>query len=141
MGDEVLKSKIQILLFLFVIGNLYAIADDNVKKYDTLFQQIGEKRVGVSNSKIDSLKNPFDVEKKIVSVDKNVTTNKTNYILNATFDKKAKINGIWYKLNSDVIDFKLVKINSNSVIIKNEHSKKELFIRKSDVSKIKFSSK
>ena len=66
---------------------------------------------------------------------------KPTYILTATLNKKAKINGQWYKLYGEIGDFKLTNIRSNSVIIKNEHSKKELFIRKNDVSKIKFSSK
>lgn len=63
------------------------------------------------------------------------------FVVTAIFDKKAKINGTWYKLYSEIGEYKLVSIKRNSVIIKSEHSKKELFIRKSNVGKIKFSSK
>ena len=147
MGDEILKNHIILVLFLSLITNLNAITNDNfknkIKEFDKFFQQIGEKRVGASNNKIDTIKNPFVmIYKKNIAVDGNTTTvHKINYILNATFDKKAKINGKWYKQNSNIGDFKLIQVNRKSVIIKNEHSKKELFIRNSNVDKIKFSSK
>ena len=136
-----------LVLFLFLLSSLSAIANNDfenkIKEYDKLFQQISEKRIGISNNKIDHIKNPFIMMgKKNIVVDGNVTkSNKVNYILNATFNNKAKINGTWYKLNSEINDFRVVKISNKSVIIKNEHSKKELFIRNSDVNKIKFSSK
>jgi len=147
MGDEILKNKILLILSLFLLTNLSAIANGDIKnktkEYDKLFQQIGEKRIGVSNKKINEIQNPFIMaNKKNIVVDGNITTtHKIVYDLNAIFNDKAKINGEWYKLNNQIGDFKLVKIGSKSVIIKGEHSKKELFIRKSDVSKIKFSSK
>lgn len=147
MGDEVLKTNKILILSLFMVVNLLASVNNNVKaeikEYDTLFEQIGEKRVGVSNSEINIIKNPFimtDV-KKIIK-DGNMTKIKTvKYVLNAIFNKKAKINDKWYKLGSEMGDFKLTKVGSESVIINNGHSKKELFIRKSNVGKIKFSSK
>ena len=147
MGDEVLKINKILVISLFVAVNLLASANNNIKKeikeYDTLFEQIGQKRVGVSNSEINIVKNPFLMTNvKTVIKDGNTTKiKKIKYILNAIFSKKAKINGKWYKLNNEIGDFKLTKINNNSVIISNGHSKKELFIRKSNVGKIKFSSK
>lgn len=136
------------MLFFALSVNLFASASENskrqIKEYNNLFQKISEKRVGVSNQKINNIKNPFTMDsKKTIVRDGNSTTaiSEITYTLNTTFDKKAKINGKWYKLNSEIGDFKLTKIMSKSVIIRNEHSKKELFIRKSNVSKIKFSSK
>jgi len=147
MGDEVLKTNKIFIISLFVVVNLLASANSNTKKeikeYDTLFEQIGQKRVGISNSEINTIKNPFlmtNVKTKIK--DGNTTKiKKITYILNAIFSNKAKINGKWYKLNDEIGDFKLFKISNKSVIINNGHSKKELFIRKSNVGKIKFSSK
>jgi len=147
MGDEVLKTNKILIMSLFVVVNLLASANNNIKKeikeYDTLFEQIGQKRVGVSNSEINTIKNPFMMTNvKTVIKDGNTTKIKTvKYVLNAIFSNKAKINGKWYKLNTEIDDLKLTKISSKSVIISNGHSKKELFIRKSNVSKIKFSSK
>jgi|LGOV01.1.fsa_nt_gb hypothetical protein len=152
MGDEVLKNILTIV-FLFSLVLSSSVAQERefsenfkskIAEYDKFFSQISEKRFGVPNSKIDSVKNPFIMSyKKVMVKDGNTTVEikKPSYILSATFDKKAKINGKWHKLNSQIGDFKLISIRTKSVIIKNEHSKKELFIRKSNVSKIKFSSK
>ena len=147
MGDEVLKTNKILIISLFVVVNLLASTNNNIKneikEYDTLFEQIGQKRVGVSNSEINIVKNPFLMTNvKTVIKDGNTTKiEKVKYVLSAIFSSKAKINGKWYKLNNEIDDFKLTKISSNSVIMRNEHSKKELFIRKSNVGKIKFSSK
>jgi len=147
MGDEVLKTNKILIISLFVVVNLLASANNNIKneikEYDTLFQEIGQKRVGVSNSEINSIKNPFLMTNVKSDIKDGNTTKikKITYILSAIFSNKAKINGKWYKLNNEVDDFKLTKISSKSVIISNGHSKKELFIRKSNVGKIKFSSK
>ena len=152
MGDEVLKTVTTLILSLILSSTLVVAKSDKftensrekIVEYDKFFSQISEKRLGVSNSKIDTVKNPFIMTySKIVVKDSNstVTVKKPTYTLTATFNKKAKLNGQWYKLYSEIGDFKLVSIRSNSVIIENEHSKKELFIRKSNVSKIKFSSK
>lgn len=149
MGDEVLKTTTIALILSLVLSS--AIANESSKninskiaEYDKFFTQISEKRVGVSNSKIDNTKNPFIMTyKKVMVKDGNSTieVKKPTYVLNTIFNDKAKINGKWYKIGNDIDDFKLASIRDKSVIIKNEHSKKELFIRKSNVSKIKFSSK
>ncbi len=153
MGNELLKKIILTLTLSLILSSaLIAAKNDRftenfkskLMEYDKFFTQISEKRIGVPNSKIDKVKTPFIMtNKKVIIKDgnKTVKVKKPMYILNATFNNKAKINGHWHKKNSEIGDFKLTNIRSNSVIIKNEHSKKELFIRNSDVSKIKFSSK
>ena len=117
---------------------------NKIAQYDKFFKQISEKRVGISNSQINQVKNPFIMTyAKVIVKDGNrtIASKKPTYTLNATFNNKAKINGKWYNIHSKIGDFKLANVKTNSVIIKNEHLKKELFIRKSNVSKIKFSSK
>jgi len=153
MGDELLKKIIAFTLSVIFSSALVAAEknkkfydefEDKIAQYDKLFNEISEKRTGVPNSKIDSIKNPFIVVyKKAIVNDGNGTegTKNPTHVLNVTFNTKAKINGQWYKIGNEIGDFKLVSIKNDSVIIKNEHSKKELFIRKNDVSKIKFSSK
>ena len=153
MGDEVLKKIIFTLTLSLILSSaLIAAKNDRftnnfkskLMEYDKFFTQIGEKRIGVSNSKINTVKTPFIITNSNVIIkdgNKTVKVKKPMYILNATFNNKAKVNGQWHKINSEIGDFKLTNIRSNSVIMRNEHSKKELFIRNSNVSKIKFSSK
>ena len=153
MGDEILKTVTTLILSLILSSTLVVAKNDKftensrkkIAEYDKFFSQISEKRLGVSNSKINTVKNPFMMTySKVVVKDSNstVTIEKPTYTLTATFDKKAKLNGQWYKLYSKIGDFKLVSIRSNSVILEDKHSKKKFFIiRKNNVSKIKFSSK
>ena len=152
MGDEILKTLVILILSLVLSSSLVAAKNnkftenfkEKMAQYDKFFAQISEKRIGVSNSKIDTVKNPFIMTyKNVVVKDGNntITVKKPTYLLTGILNKKAKLNGQWYRLNSQIGDFKLTNIGTKSVIIKNEHSKKEIFIRKSDVSKIKFSSK
>ncbi len=145
MGNEVLKKILATALLLLFSGNILAENLQNrLVEYEKLFTQIGEKRIGVPNGKIDKIKNPFIVtDTKVIIQEGNQTVEikKPTYILSVTLNNKAKINKKWHRLNDKIGDFKLTSIRSDSVIIKNKHFKKELFIRKSDVSKIKFSSK
>lgn len=138
-------TKTILLVFLFTTPFLVASEslDARMKYYNKLFNQIGEKRVGIPNNKIGRLKNPFVIQKKEINIlnEDIKVISKPKYILNGTFNNRAKINNIWYIKNSQIGEFRLVSIKTNSVIIQNEHSKKELFIRKNNVNKIKFSSK
>jgi len=113
-----------------------------VKEYDKIFERIAERRVGADVIMIDKLENPFiSVNTDQNSSDGNETVQTTVFILEATFDQKAKINGNWYKKNDLVGSFKLIRITYNSVILQNEIEKKELEIRTKDESNVKILSK
>jgi len=147
MGDEVLKKQIFFTIFFILISNTFLMSSERgiekTKEFNKFFQDISKKRVGASEQDVNKVKNPFImISNKGISIDGNVTvTQEIVYTLSGIFDKKAKINGKWYRLSSKIGDFKLIKIKNKSVIIKNEHSKQELFIRKNNVDKITFSSK
>ena len=147
MGDEVLKTLttvVTVLLLIFSFANSKENMSEELKnkitEYDKFFTEINQKRVGVSNFEIDKISNPFKVTRE-ERVFKNSSKKEKTHLLTAIFNKNAKIDGQWYKINNAIGGFKLIAINSGSVIIKNAHSKKELFIRKNNVKKIKFSSK
>jgi hypothetical protein len=114
---------------------------NEVKAYDQIFSKIGEKRIGVDSKLIEGTANPFIVSRGDSLGDENVTEEKIIYILEVIFDKKAKINGIWYHQEDSVGDFKLVKVNRNFVILQNELEKNELYIRTKDDSNFKISYK
>ena len=147
-----MKTTIVLILSLILLltqtvaksNNIDQELKNKLAKYDKLFEQISKKRVGVSNSKIDTVKNPFIMaNNKAITKDNSDTIilKKSTFVLTAILNKKAKLNGKWYKINSVIGDFRLTDIKNNSVIITNKHSKKELFLRRSSVNKIKFSSK
>ena len=142
-----MKALIKPILGLLVILTLVEAQEklpvnNEVKEYDKIFERIAEKRSGADMIMIDKLENPFVIHNIDQNkADNNETTESSVYILEATFDQKAKINGIWYKKNEMVGSFKLVKITRNSVILQNEIEKKELEIRTKDESNVKIFSK
>lgn len=113
-----------------------------VKEYDKIFERIAEKRSGADMIMLNKLENPFIIiNPDLNSSDGNETEQPSVYILEATLDQKAKINGNWYKKNDTVGTFKLIKIMRDSVILQNEIEKKELVLRTKDESNIKIFSK
>lgn len=141
-----MKTILKICLFILV-STSYIEAKDNlplgneVKEYDRIFEKIAEKRVGIEIEKIDKIDNPFIVTGSGNDSDSNDSNTQPIYLLEATFDQKAKINGSWYTIKDQINIWKLVKINRNSVILQNETEKKEIFIRTKDESNIKIFSK
>ncbi|MFK5881867.1 MAG: hypothetical protein QM482_06600 [Sulfurospirillum sp.] len=125
--------------FLFSSANLNL--GNNTKQYNKIFERISETRIGVAAKTINKIKNPF-----VVIYKKAGDTNKTKkakiiYNLDAIFNKKAMINGKWYKKRAKIGAYRLIKIKKRSVLLRSQNTKKELFIRKDNESKIKFSSK
>ncbi len=75
MGDEILnniiKRNIQIFTFLlFLSAFLYSASNlklgNETKEYDSIFEKIGETRIGIDKKDIDKIKNPFIVIKKML---------------------------------------------------------------------------
>ena len=136
------------ILFLLLVLNINSIGattklslGNKTGVYDKIFKKIGEIRVGVDTETINKLKNPFLIiyKKKLES---NTTKKlKIVYVLDGIFENKVKINGKWRNIYSRVGIYKIVKIKRESVILRNTNKTKELFIRKNNGSKIKFSAK
>lgn len=129
------------LVFNFIDAKSTLSMGNEVKEYDTIFEKIAVKRVGVEAAAIDRIVNPFIVTyDNGVNFDDNVSQ-KPLYVLEATLNQRAKINGSWYTIHDQIDIFKLVKIKANSVTLQNETDRKEIFIRTNDESNIKIFSK
>jgi len=146
VGDEILKTLLKFLFILSMVPITIFSKEtlslgNEVKAYDQIFSKIGEKRTGVSTDLIEGTANPFIVSKGNSLNDGNITEAKIVYELEAIFDKKAKINGVWYHQKDTVGEFKLIKVNRNFVVLQNELEKNELYIRTKDDSNFKISYK
>jgi hypothetical protein len=149
LGDEILKTirllRILFLVSTFIVGSFGAATKlslgNETKAYDKIFEKISETRIGADIKKINKLKNPFLVIYKKRSESNETKKPKILYILDGIFEKKAKINGKWMKKHSRVGEYKLVKVKHKSVVLQNSNGTKELFIRKNNGSKIKFTTK
>ncbi|NOX16178.1 MAG: hypothetical protein GXP61_09190 [Epsilonproteobacteria bacterium] len=137
--------KILLITFFLSLNFIYASVKlslgNETKVYDKIFDKVSETRIGVEEKVISKLKNPFLVIYKKRLDSKKPKKPKIIYTLDGIFDNKAKINGKWRKKYTKIGVYKIVKIKRRSVILRNSNGTKELFIRKNNVSKIKFSSK
>jgi len=131
-------KKILIYTNLFtsfiLVGNLCAKStnqDNIVAKYSNMFEKIGKKRVGIKESKIDSLKPPFvTIVRKVNSITKsdipNKPKSKSSSILKAIFNKQVKIDNQWYKLHDRVNEMEIVTIKDNYILLKNDKKSEKL---------------
>ena len=128
MGDEIPMKKYLVLPIM--VTALFANNSDSlIAEYKNMFDKIGEKRLGVDESKIDALKAPFvTVKKKEVAV-KNTKKNEKidqGFVLQAILNKSAKISGKWYKLHEKVHGMKIISVRGNYVWLKNDEFRKKL---------------
>ncbi len=118
---------------------------ESIEIYDNFFKKIGQERVGIEETKIDSLKDPFILkQKKEIDTENNNTKSTTKekvYNLKAIINKRVKINNNWLTVGDSLDDFKIIGVKSRSVIISNGYNKKEIFLREKDAKKIKFFTK
>ena len=113
---------------------LYANVDKDrsalVAEYKNMFEKIGEQRVGIQESEIHKVKSPFlKVVKKDPDGKPKVVVKRVPLILEAIFNKSARINGKWYKLHQSVEDAKIISINSRGVTVQGRTFKERLTLR------------
>ena len=106
-----------------------------IKEYQEMFKQISKKRVGLDESEIVKVEEPFlTLENKKSNKNKSgtkIAIKKDNSLtLEAIFNKKAKINGKWYSLYQSVGDKKIISVSDNYVWLKTAAGKEKLTIRK-----------
>ncbi len=123
----------KLILAPLVAGTLCASSSSHheslVAEFKNMFEKIGEKRIGVDESKIDALKAPFvKVEKKKVAkagepVEKHIDE---GFVLQAILNQSAKISGKWYQKNGEVHGMKIISVRDNYVWLKNDEFRKKL---------------
>ena len=131
MGDEVSMRKYLIL----AIGTTTLLAnshhEDLVAQYKTMFEKIGEKRLGVEESNIDALRAPFvtvEKKKKVASEGPKAKPINQGFVLQAILNKSAKISGKWYRLHGEVKGMKIISVRDNYVWLKNDEFRKKLIL-------------
>ena len=97
-------------------------------------QRVKIKRVGLSHTQIQQLKNPFIHEKtlqKIVKKEKNSKKKRTLQLV-MIINNRAKIGERWYNLYDKIGSFKIVKIDPwrGIVVLSNQKKRKILSLEK-----------
>ncbi len=128
MGDEVLKNLTLKLTIATLCLSVFVFAGNNAKykQYDDLFNAINEKRYGLTVEEIDKTQNPFAIIDKKQDSNDSQASDEPTYKLKAIMNGSVNINGKWYKLNENIGEFKVKKINDTSVIIGNSGNSLEL---------------
>ncbi|WP_331775908.1 hypothetical protein [Sulfurospirillum sp. 1612] len=139
---NVIKALILTIIFTsFVYANNTEPPQNEMLKYDKIFEKVSETRTGINQKAIDKIANPFIVEKVDPKLKKRAGKRRVYFRLDAIFTNKAKINGRWVALYHKIGTYKLIKIKRSSVLLKKSNKIREIFIRKHNGPKIIFSSK
>lgn len=135
MGFKKIMKK---LILLFLLINIFVIADISLLEIENIIKSIEKKRKGMTVDTLAKTKEPFlkVIEDNNISIinshKKNVK--KENIILHAIINEKAYINNSWKKINDTVLGYKVDYIGNNMVILKKgKRIKKLFFIKKRSV--------
>ncbi len=113
---------------------------------DEHISAIAQKRVGISNSKINAVNNPMKitiVRKKTkksgpVAVKgkkpKKAVVKADPLKLKAIMNSKALVGSKWYKVNDTILGYKVVAISGDKVHLSSKKKKKILFLNKTNKS-------
>ena len=108
----------KLLLILLAAATLYA-------HINALIEQIITVRDGASETMIKSAPNPFassEQERKSKKFEPRLE-------LKAVFDDQALINDHWVKLGQAIDGYKIVRIDSKSVLLQNGEKQKALYLK------------
>ncbi len=119
--------------------------DMDLSWVDEHISAIAQKRVGISNSKINSVNNPMKitiVKKKTKKTGPVVKGKKPKKVvvkadplkLKAIMNSKALVGSKWYKVNDTILGYKVVAISSDKVHLSSKKKKKILFLNKTNKS-------
>ncbi len=133
------------------IGILFACYGYAQSKYpdiDRLIEQVKYKRVGLSQTQIAHLKNPFIDEKKLQKIIlkqkiiRHIKRRRTTFYLASILNDRAKINGRWYSVGAKVGSYRLSYVDplDGYVILKNRRRSLRLYMHRKRLHLIKFGS-
>jgi len=123
------------ILFIFLFINVVFAnqLQDEMNSYEQIFEKIKEKRNGLSDIELSSVKNPFKQESIGARADQNSSTVYDNhskgFSLKAILLNRANINSKWYSVGDIVDTYKINNITKNSVVLVKGDEKQELILK------------
>ena len=125
--------KIKILLaFLFLNIAFANQLQEEMDSYDKILEKIKEKRSGLSDIELSSIKNPFKQEPIKTVTDQNLSIApqaSKGLSLKAILLNKANIDSKWYAVGDIVDGYKIANITKNSVFLVKGDEKQELILK------------
>ena len=100
----------KILILAVLVAGVYAAPD--MSAYEDKFNALSQKRVGLSDKDILSLKSPFPVEDLKSTISDDIKdTDLVGKELNAIVADRVRINKDWYKIGDSIGTFEIKEIN------------------------------
>ena len=125
--------KIKILLvFLFLNIAFANQLQEEMDSYVKIFEKIKEKRSGLSDIELSSIKNPFKQEPIKTVTDQNLSIApqaSKGLSLKAILLNKVNIDSKWYAVGDIVDGYKIANITRNSVFLVKGDEKQELILK------------
>lgn len=124
------------ILIFFIGAFTLLFAQSRYPEIDSLIEKVKTKRVGLDKETIVKLKNPFVSEKKLSKIEHKKLAKRSPYRkrwffkLSSIFDKRARINGRWYKIGSKIGTYRLVHIGDNYVVLATRKKELRLYLNK-----------
>ena len=111
----------KLVLFSSVVVVLFGAGEViDTNKYDDIFNQLAQKRPGLTDDQIQAVKSPFPVFKDEREDARGTSSQNQEYILTGVFGDRAKINDTWYKLGDYIGNYNLRKVEARSVVLSND---------------------
>ena len=125
--------KIKILLAFLLLNIAFANQlQEEMDSYDKIFEKIEEKRSGLSDIELSSIKNPFKQEPIKTITDQNLSIApqaSKGLSLKAILLNKANIDSKWYAVGDIFDGYKIANITRNSVFLVKDDEKQELILK------------
>jgi len=115
-------KKFALVISILPISMLCADANRMIdtNKYDNIFNQLAQKRAGLTDDQIQAVKSPFPVFNDNRDDSRGGVNQNQEYILTGVFGDRAKINDTWYKLGDYIGNYNLRKVEARSVVLSND---------------------
>lgn len=101
----------------------------DTRRYDDIFANLQGERQGVSKDEINKLQSPFRlsvVESDTAAVIDEAGPKPIALILNGVIQNRARINGSWYTVGSEISDYKITRIDNAGVTLVRTKDKQQL---------------
>lgn len=120
--------RVGILVFISLVVSMFAAPDTS--RYDEKFNLLSQKRVGLSDKEIISLRNPFSPAKDKVIEEEVAPDELIGKELTAIIGDRVRINNEWYSLGDNMGSFKILSLIEDGVLLENQNGKLELKLKK-----------
>lgn len=126
----------KLILFIFIMAfslNAAQIIEESNPKYDKKIENLLKTRTGLTKKELDEIVDPFlldNATSKAVEIVTKENNKSADLTLFAIIEKKAKINNKWCKVGDEINSFKITKISTTCVELKNQDKKLKLSLNK-----------